>query len=99
MARQTKANHPPKPQRRPPTDAQTRVADVSTSFDQTYPAIAEWVESWGWIEMGQDDFSRSMVRALDIGGMVWEGKSKYSSLDELLHDLETALTKWFKKNR
>jgi hypothetical protein len=67
-------------------------------FEQTYPAIAQWVESYGWIELGQDDYSRSMVRALDIGGMIWEGKSKYTSLDELLRDLENGLTAWLEEN-
>lgn len=41
--------------------------------------------------MGQDDFSRSFVRALDIGGMVWEGESSYASVDEALRALETGL--------
>ena len=50
-------------------------------------------ESYGWIEIGQDDFSQSFVRALDIGGMVWEGKSKYKTVDAALDDLEAALEK------
>jgi len=67
-------------------------------FEQLYPAIAQWVESCGWIEMGQDNYSRSMVRALDIGGMIWEGKTKYASLDELLRDLESGLATWLEEN-
>ena len=64
-----------------------------TNFSSTYPNIAAWTESYGWIEIGQDDFSQSFVRALDIGGMVWEGKSKYKSVDAALDDLEAALEK------
>jgi hypothetical protein len=52
----------------------------------------------GWIEIGQDDYRRSMVRALDEGGIVWEGKTKYATLDELLRDLETGLANWMKEN-
>ena len=52
------------------------------------PARAE-----GVIEIRQDDFSRSFVRALDIGGMVWEGKSKYKTVDAALADLEAVLEK------
>ena len=48
--------------------------------------------------MGQDNYSRSMVRALDIGGMIWEGKTKYASLDELLRDLESGLATWLEEN-
>ena len=52
------------------------------------PARAE-----GVIEIGQDDDFQSFVRALDMGGMVWEGKPKYKSVDAALDDLEAALEK------
>ena len=64
-----------------------------TNFSSTYPNIAAWTESYGWIEIGLDDDSQSFVRALDMGGMVWEGKSKYKSVDAALDDLEAALEK------
>ena len=57
------------------------------------PNTAAWTESYGWIEIGQDDDSQSFVRALDIGGMVWEGKLKYKTVDAALDDLEVALEK------
>jgi hypothetical protein len=75
----------------------TRAAETQRPFEQAHPAIAQWVESYGWIELGQDDHSRSMVRALDIGGMIWEGKVKYASLDERLRDLENGLTAWLEE--
>jgi len=49
---------------------------AATVVDEAFPTIALWTQSWGWIEIGQNDYSRSMVRALDEGGMVWEGKAK-----------------------
>jgi len=52
------------------------------------PARAE-----GVIEIGQDDDSQAFVRALDMGGMVWEGKPNYKSVDAALDDLEAALEK------
>jgi len=42
---------------------------------------------------GADDDSQSFIRALDMGGMVWEGKPKYKSVDAALDDLEAALEK------
>jgi len=42
---------------------------------------------------GVDDDSQSFLRALDMGGMVWEGKSKYKTVDAALDDLEAALEK------
>ena len=42
---------------------------------------------------GADDYSQSFIRALDMGGMVWEGKPKYKSVDAALDDLEVVLEK------
>ena len=64
-----------------------------TNFSSTYPNPAAWTESYGWIEIGQDDDSQSFIRALDMGGMVWEGEHKYKSVDAALDDLEAALEK------
>jgi hypothetical protein len=64
-----------------------------TNFSSTYSNIAAWTESYGWIEIGQDDYSKSFIRVLDEGGMLWESKPKYKSLDDALNDLEAALEK------
>ena len=66
-------------------------------FEANYPTITEWVTTHGWIEIGQDHDSRSMVRALDEGGMVWEGSTQYATLDTLLADLEMHLKEWITK--
>jgi hypothetical protein len=42
----------------------------------------------------RDECSRSLVRALDGGGMVWEGKEEYTTLDEALQAMEDALSEW-----
>jgi hypothetical protein len=62
-----------------------------------YPNIAAWVQD-GWIEIGRDDFSRSFVRALDIGGMIFEGKVHYASLDDALRDLDAGIAAWLEEN-
>ena len=64
-----------------------------TNFSSTYPNIAAWTESYGWIEIGQDEESQSFVRALDMSGMVWEGKPKYKTVDAAFDDLDAALKK------
>ena len=64
-----------------------------TNFSSTYPNITTWTESYGWIEIGQDENSLSFIRVLDSGGMVWESKPNYKSLDDALNDLEAALEK------
>lgn len=65
----------------------------SQQFEDLYPAIAEWIDTTGWIELGQDGMSRSMARVLDEGGLVWEGKSSYPSINELFEDVERAVKK------
>ena len=69
---------------------------ADTPAETNYPHVARWVQDFGWIEIGQDDYSHSMVRALDIGGMIWEGKASYTTLDDALQDLDQALAVWFK---
>lgn len=71
---------------------------MANSFETDYPHIALWVASYGWIEVGQDDYSESFIRALDEGGMVWEGKKSYVSLDAAWQALEAALAKWMEQN-
>jgi len=53
---------------------------MAQPVDRAFPHLTEWVTTHGWIEIGYDDYSRSFVRALDSGGMVWEGQETYINL-------------------
>jgi hypothetical protein len=66
-------------------------------FAALYPHVAAWVQD-GWVEIGRDDYSRSFVRALDIGGLVWEGKTSYPSLHEALRALDAGIGAWLEEN-
>ena len=66
-------------------------------FALRYPGINRFVFERGWIEIGHDDYSDSFIRALDPGGLVWEGKQFYDSLDDALSDLERGLVQWTKE--
>jgi hypothetical protein len=70
---------------------------MAQSIDATYPTIARWVMEYGWIEMGQDEISQSFIRALDEGGMVWEGQEYYATLGDALQDLEAGLAAWMRE--
>jgi len=48
---------------------------MAQNLDAIYPTIVRWVQEYGRIEIGKDEFSRSFIRALDEGGMVWAGKN------------------------
>jgi hypothetical protein len=70
------------------------MADMAEPVEQAHPHVARWVTAHGWIEIGSDGYSRSFVRALDEGGMVWEGAETYPSLDAALRALDSALQQW-----
>ena len=53
--------------------------------------ITHWIDSLGWIEIGQDEYSRSLVRLLNAGGMVWESDDFHGTIDEALQTLEAEL--------
>jgi hypothetical protein len=64
------------------------------NLEKRFPNISHWVNEQGWIEIGSDENSSSMVRVLDEGGLVWEGKSSYKTLDEALQKTEIAIADW-----
>ena len=66
------------------------------SFAALYPNIAAWVRD-GWVEIGRDDYPHSFVRALDTGGMVWEGAEEYGSLEEAFEDLDAGIAAWLEE--
>jgi hypothetical protein len=67
-------------------------------LEQTYPHIALWTRDFGWIEIGYDPYGYSFIRALDEGGVVWEGDHAYPTLDQAVEALETALERWMQEN-
>lgn len=50
------------------------------------------------IELGRDDFSRSMIRVLDIGGLLWEGKENYDTVAAALAEAEAFVAQWREEN-
>lgn len=68
-------------------------------FDQRYPNLTAWILGGdAWIELGQNDFSDSLVRILDIGGMIWESDERYETVDQALAVAEAALAEWVEEN-
>jgi len=70
---------------------------MTNSLGEAYPNIARWIEAYGGGEIGRDEYSISFVRALDEGGMVWEGSDDYETLDAAMQALETGLAEWMKQ--
>jgi hypothetical protein len=70
---------------------------MSDDFAHCYPNANRFIFERGWIEVGSDEYSRSFIRALDPGGLVWEGTQIYDTLDDALADLERGLARWLKE--
>jgi hypothetical protein len=41
--------------------------------------------------------NQSFERALDEGGLIWEGREHYATLDDALRDLEARLAAWMQE--
>lgn len=65
-------------------------ATASDGVEQAYPAVAQWVQGCGWIEIGDQEGFGFTVRALDCGGMVFEDTG-CRSLAEAMASLDTGL--------
>ena len=59
-------------------------------FEKKYPYISAWIYTAGWIEIGSDDYSESMLRILNEGGMIWEDDES-EILNESLKKAESYL--------
>ena len=71
--------------------------DTDSDLATCYPNVSAWVFGGGWVEIGHK-YGASMVRALDEGGQVWEGKRKYRSLEEVLKAANQGIADWLKEN-
>jgi hypothetical protein len=78
----------------PPNPAILGGASVNRTFEHFSPHPAHLVQMRGWIGIGYNDYGYSFVRALNIGGMIWEGLEHYPMLDKALQALECALGEW-----
>lgn len=68
---------------------------MDKTFDDQYPNIAWWTQSGhGWIELGRDEYSSSVIRVLDIGGMLWEGDDKYETAGEAMDEADEFIEQW-----
>ena len=67
------------------------------TFEQAYPALARWVQEHGWLEIGRVSWSRSLIRILDEGGLVWEGGEAAPTVSAALAEAEEATAAWLRE--
>ncbi len=70
---------------------------MTHAADDAYPHLARWVAAYGWVEIGHDEVSPSFVRALQEGGMVWEGAATYPTLVAALAALDAGIGQWLRE--
>lgn len=68
---------------------------VPDDFSGKYPNIAGWIKD-GWIEIGRDGHSTSVIRVLDEGGLVWEGGTRHKFMDGILQEAEDAIAEFMR---
>ncbi len=61
-------------------------------FSKLYPHIDWWVENNGWMIIGSDEESDSLLRLIDTIGVSWEDEDS-RSIDEALVKAEKFLKK------
>lgn len=61
------------------------------TFAVGYPIVTAWIKSGGWVEIGTDHNVRSFIRALDEGGMVWEGAPQYPTMASAFKALDAGI--------
>lgn len=60
------------------------------TIDDLFPVTAQWVRTYGWIEIGDQEGVGFVVRALDYGGQVFQN-TRAKTLGEALAALEKGL--------
>ena len=66
------------------------IITVPQEFDEAFPAVVRWVKTQGRIEIGVEEGQGFVVRALDDGGVVFEGKTG-KSVGEALTALQRGI--------
>jgi len=61
-----------------------------------YPFLTKWVAEFGVVEIGHCHHTRSFIRVLDEGGLVWKGRRSYPTLDAAVADAEAGVARWMR---
>jgi hypothetical protein len=58
--------------------------------------LSRWAADVGTVEIGHCGQTRSFIRVLDEGGIVWKGRRSYPTLDAALADAEAGVARWMR---
>lgn len=74
----------------------TKTKNAKPELLGNYPHLWRWVTEFGPVEIGHCHQTRSFIRVLDEGGMIWKGRRRYASLDAALADADAGVSRWMK---
>ena len=63
-----------------------------------HPSLTAFIDSGGRLEIGYIYQLGVSAIIVNEGGVVWEGKENYESLEALLAEAEQAITAWIGEN-
>ena len=65
---------------------------------ENYPRLWLWVTEYeyGTVEIGHCHQTRSFIRVLDEGVLVWKGRRSYPTLDAALADADAGVARWMR---
>lgn len=72
------------------------MTQITKSISEQYLNIAWWVEN-DTIEIMAEYGKGIVARAIDAGGVVWEGE-KFTDLEQAMNALEEGIKKWDEEN-
>jgi hypothetical protein len=67
-----------------------------SSGSASYPHLCRWTAEHGTVEIGHCGQTRSFIRVLDEGGIIWKGRRSYPTLDAALADAEAGVARWMR---
>jgi hypothetical protein len=70
--------------------------NTKSAVAASYPRLWQWVAEFGTVEVGHCGQTRSFIRVLDEGGLIWKGRRRYRSLDAALDDAEAGVARWMR---
>jgi hypothetical protein len=62
----------------------------------SHPHLWRWVSEFGTVEIGLCSQTRSFIRVLDEGGVIWMGRRNYQTRGAALDDAEAGVSRWMK---
>ena len=70
--------------------------NTKPSGSASYPQLWRWIAKFGTVEIGYCGQTRSFIRVLDEGGIVWKGRRSYMTLHAALADADAGAAGWMK---